>query len=302
MKIAVSGASGYIGRELIKQSAQRGFELVAFGRAKIEGENLQSVIVDLVKTKPAVTELEGCDVLVHLAAIMRGKREQQIHDTLSLTQNILAAAYNAGIRHYVLVSSMSVLDYAKPNSTIDNHSPLLKDDIMNGNYCSTKLHQENYYLEWLAKHKCSAIILRPGLVYDDMQLSDAHAGFLKSGLGFYVKHKGVVPLVKKELTAKAILAACENASDENQYQLNLTDKECPSQADYINMLKNNGTIRFAIGISSLVYGTISAFVQFIFKCIGKQQRTPDTFRSASVNARYSPHRFETEATHNFLKL
>jgi nucleoside-diphosphate-sugar epimerase len=291
MKIAVTGASGYLGKALINQAQLEGHDVVGLSRSKQnDSETFRSVAVDLAQDPIPTNELASCDVLVHLAAIMHGEREQQITGTLALTKNTLDCAYRDGIRHFVLISSMSVLDYSNARITLDDKSALASNEDDLGDYACTKAKQERLYLDWLARHECTAIILRPGLIYDDDTLPDAHAGFIKSKVGLYVKHEGLVPLAHLNLTVNAILAACKQRTLQSNACINVLDHNLPQQTAYISALKKQGAIKFGIPISEHGYRAIAKLARKLCSLIGK--RAPDAFRNASVNARYSEREFK----------
>jgi len=299
MKIAVTGASGFIGKAFMQHAAAERHSLVALQRKAItNSENIESVAIDLTKHKPDKTALKGCNVLVHLAAIMQGERDKQRSDTLTLTRNILDAAYESGIRHFILISSMAALDYSDPIAIVDEHTQLAHNEDELGNYAFTKLYQERFYREWLDQHECSAVILRPGLVYDEHNLSDAHAGFIKSKFGFGVKHDGRVPIVSKESTVNTILDACNLKSDFDIRFHNILDGELPPQAEYLQRLKNRGNIKFALPISESGYKLVARAVRKILSLIGLKNSIPDAFRLGSVEARFSARHFSSKPLTN----
>src|SRR5262245_14099768 len=65
MRIALTGATGFVGRHFIRAAVRRGFEVVAFTR------NPSRVVGDCVEVRRFSLEeapnLRGCDGVVHLA-------------------------------------------------------------------------------------------------------------------------------------------------------------------------------------------------------------------------------------------
>ena len=120
----------------------------------------------------------------------------QYEETLDITRSLLAAMDLAGVKRLIAISSISVLDYMNqaPSSVIDEATPLCQDDLALGNYARMKRDQELLCKDWKTGDK-QLVILRPGLVYSETNLSEAHAGFIKKGLGLSAKHQGQVPLV-----------------------------------------------------------------------------------------------------------
>lgn len=65
MQIALTGASGFLGREVIRAAVRRGHEVVAFSR------NAQKLVRDTIETRPfdlaKTPDFSGCEAVIHLA-------------------------------------------------------------------------------------------------------------------------------------------------------------------------------------------------------------------------------------------
>ncbi|MCD8011769.1 MAG: NAD(P)-dependent oxidoreductase [Lachnospiraceae bacterium] len=107
MKIAVTGASGFIGQELIRLFNNTDYEIVALSRSRKDK--------NFIETNYSVDSLtnafKNVDVVIHLAAIRGGDsalgygtfRENEI-----LTENILKAMANCKASKIIYLSSISV--------------------------------------------------------------------------------------------------------------------------------------------------------------------------------------------------
>ncbi|MEM7256207.1 MAG: NAD(P)-dependent oxidoreductase, partial [Pseudomonadota bacterium] len=71
MKIAVTGASGFIGSNLTSHLLKKGHSVVAISRTalQIEDPNLQSEAADVRDPEALARVFEGCDAVIHLAAL-----------------------------------------------------------------------------------------------------------------------------------------------------------------------------------------------------------------------------------------
>lgn len=73
MKIAITGARGTVGQEVVKLCAKAGYSTVQVNRTDVKNngfENTEMRTADLASDYDAtVKALKGCDAVIHLAAI-----------------------------------------------------------------------------------------------------------------------------------------------------------------------------------------------------------------------------------------
>jgi NADH dehydrogenase len=135
MKIAITGATGFIGGCLARKLTAEGHEIVPIGRrAGID-------LTDQAKLKDA---LAGCEAIAHCAGINReigNQTYQKIH--VEGTENVIAAAREAGVRKIVFISFLR----ARPN-------------------CGSAYHESKWAAEELVRHSgMDYTILKPGVIY-----------------------------------------------------------------------------------------------------------------------------------------
>jgi len=73
-------------------------------------ELVQGDVTDAAGLRRAV---EGCDVVVHLVAIRQGSREKFEHVMEQATRDLVAAAKEAGVRRFVLMSALGASEQTK---------------------------------------------------------------------------------------------------------------------------------------------------------------------------------------------
>lgn len=166
MKIAVTGATGFIGRHLVEHLAARGDTIVPVGRPL---------------DRPALSvTLAGADAVVHLAGVVSTIDESQFFAVnVDLTRAVAEAAAVAGARlvHLSSLAAAGPAAPAAPRSEGDPPAPITT-------YGRSKLDGERAIaridgLRWLA--------LRPGVVYGPRD---------RALLPFFALAKlGVLPLV-----------------------------------------------------------------------------------------------------------
>lgn len=117
MKALVTGATGFIGGNLVRELLKRGFQVrvlvrEASSRSNIEGLPLEVALGDLRDQASLAHALRGCDVLFHAAADYSfwSRNPAAVYETnVQGTENILMAAGAAGIEKIVYTSTESTI-------------------------------------------------------------------------------------------------------------------------------------------------------------------------------------------------
>jgi NADH dehydrogenase len=119
MKIAITGGTGFAGRNIARQLAQEGHEvvLVARGRDQTDPLGLQNQGARFFQTgvddaEKLTRAFAGCDAVAHCAGINRelgAQTYRRVH--IEGTRNVVHAAQRAGVRKIALISFLR----ARPN-------------------------------------------------------------------------------------------------------------------------------------------------------------------------------------------
>lgn len=111
MKIAVTGGTGFVGREVVSQLHAAGHEVHLVRRET----NLTSSACDIAKLSAS---LQGCDAVIHLVGIIAEVGAQTFENVhVVATQNIVAATRQAGIARYEHMSALGT----RPNAIARYH-------------------------------------------------------------------------------------------------------------------------------------------------------------------------------------
>src|SRR5882724_5232213 len=112
MKIAVTGATGFVGRHLARSLSYGGHELVLIARGvdgrdrtvrRIHGAKFHSLPV--TDEDALVRAFEGCDAIAHCAGINREMGEQTYRSVhIEGTRSVVNAARRAGVKKIALMS------------------------------------------------------------------------------------------------------------------------------------------------------------------------------------------------------
>jgi nucleoside-diphosphate-sugar epimerase len=158
--IAVTGASGFIGRHLTVRLAAAGAEVRAILRpdSKKPAPPNATVIRSALTTEALTGAFSGADVVVHLAGCVRARRAEDFTRGNVDSTRAAAQAARAVNARFIYVSSLAAAgpsSPAAPRTELDPAAPLTP-------YGASKLAGERAVTEATGLHWT---ILRPGVVY-----------------------------------------------------------------------------------------------------------------------------------------
>jgi UDP-glucose 4-epimerase len=114
MKIAVTGGNGRFGRVVLRHLKQRGYDLLSIDRAASDAADasIPFVGLDLTDLSALMKAFEGCDAVIHLAAIAspRDFPAPEVYSNNTVTSyNALYACAQLGIEKVCLASSINAI-------------------------------------------------------------------------------------------------------------------------------------------------------------------------------------------------
>jgi UDP-glucose 4-epimerase len=149
MRFLVTGGAGRLGSEVVRLSAERGHEIVAFDLPQARWENV-SEIPGVVVFKGNITDAEnvgeacrGVDGVIHLAAILPPASEENRELTMRVnvegTRNIIESLQRRKNKPIVFASSVSTYGI-----TAHEEPPISEDHILrvHNNYSESKVESE----------------------------------------------------------------------------------------------------------------------------------------------------------------
>ena len=241
LTIAVTGASGFIGRAVVACARARGHTVLAIVRRagsepKEWDEDVTPVVADFLHHDDLGGVIAGADVVVHLAAMMTGDAESQRRNTVDATEALCTAIISQPvIPRLVLISSIAVYGYDKvaQGGIIDEDTPLESHPNKRDVYCRNKLQQEKIASAFAASHGMPLSILRPGAVFGPAKIWNGHLGTVLGPVLVQLTRAGALPVVYVGNCALAIVKACETNVPG---PVNLIDSDPPDRARYLKAL------------------------------------------------------------------
>ncbi len=110
MKIAVTGANGFVGRGLVQTLVQRGHSVKRLLRRPYpdpEPQRIESVVGSLSDERALEELCAGTDAVCHLIAVIRERGDSNFHNINVVgTQRVLAAAKTAGVDRFLHLSAI----------------------------------------------------------------------------------------------------------------------------------------------------------------------------------------------------
>lgn len=114
MKVFLTGATGFVGRYMLRRLLAEGHAVRALVRdpqkaAELSQAGVELVAGDVVEGTGIEQGIEGCDAAIHLVGIIvekGGNTFERVHHLG--TRNVVRAASQAGVRRYVQMSALGV--------------------------------------------------------------------------------------------------------------------------------------------------------------------------------------------------
>lgn len=159
MKALVTGASGFLGANVVKELLAAGAEVRALVLPNDPAPNLagldavQRVAGEVNDAASVRRALEGCDTLFHLAAIFKlWLRDQSLIYRVNIdgTRTVLEEAERANVARIVHTSSAITCGFPGPGELSDETKAYQKDLVV-GDYRTTKYLSENVALDFVRR-------------------------------------------------------------------------------------------------------------------------------------------------------
>lgn len=165
MRIALTGGSGGIGRAITAQALALGHQIVSIDRQAPEHptDSVRFVQADMAEYDRLVEAFDGCDAVIHMAAIPTPGRHADhiVHNNNVVgSYNVLRAAAEHGITRLCQASSVNAIGHAYSRDPQYDYFPVDED---HPNHC-----EDPYSLsKWICEQQADAFVRR----YADMRIA-----------------------------------------------------------------------------------------------------------------------------------
>jgi dihydroflavonol-4-reductase len=174
MRTLVTGATGYLGVDLVHALRAQGREVRALARsdagaARLEGSGAEVVRGDVTDRDSLATALEGVTRVFHMAGVVghRARDEERLRRVnVDGSRNVLEACRSAGVERVVYTSSVAAMGpAASPGHPRDEGAWMLDGDDGRPDfrYARTKAAGEQHALQ-AAADGLDVVVVNPGFV------------------------------------------------------------------------------------------------------------------------------------------
>ncbi len=223
----VSGATGFLGRHLVRKLLSDGHRVRALVRSEslsLEREGADLIEGDVLEPDTLAPACEGVDAVFHLAGRVQHKGKStdvfQLH--VEGTRHMLEAASAAGVKRFVHMSTSGTIAVQSEAGPIpDEEAPYAIETARRWPYYLSKIYAEKVALEAHARGDVPVIVLNPSLLLgpedDGMSSSQVLLSFLREEIPAIPP--GGMNFVDVRDVASAAAAALEQGTPGERYLL-----------------------------------------------------------------------------------
>jgi nucleoside-diphosphate-sugar epimerase/predicted dehydrogenase len=247
-KVLVTGATGLIGRHLVRRLLQNGDCVRIFVRRQPPAEfmndgNIEVFLGDLGDPTAVDRAVAGTEIVYHVGATMKGGADDHERGTVCGTKNIVESALRHHVQRLVYISSLSCLHAAPAGrgAVVTEDWPVEPSPTKRGAYTQAKTEAEKIVRDAVRHRHLRAVLLRPGRVFGPGMTLLTPEVARRMGNFFVILGDGTreLPLVYVDDVVSAIVLAAEKSQFDGRV-LHIVDRTHITQnqlvGDYI--LKN----------------------------------------------------------------
>lgn len=259
MKALVTGATGFVGGNLVRELLKQDFRVKALvressNRANIDDLDVEIALGDLTDRASLDRAMDGCEVLFHVAASYSfwTPHPSVVYDTnVQGTENILTAAGNAGVQKIVYTSTESTIGIEGHSLGTEEGTATL--ERLSGHYKKSKLLAERFALK-MCDQGLPLTVVNPTMPMGPWDIKPTPSGqvivdFLNGRMPAYVNTG--LNVVDVRDVAKGHILALEKGQVGERYILgnkNLTLRDILGTLEAITGIKASN-VRIPIGVA-----------------------------------------------------
>jgi len=238
MKAFVTGSTGLLGSNLVRQLVADGWDVKAMARSAEKAQrllgdlNIEVIVGDMENIDGFAAHLNGCDVLFHTAAYFReyygsGTAEEHWKKLYQInvegTIALLREAEARGVGKAIYVSSSTVIGRTADGSPSDESAAPDQDFIKNQLYAKSKVVAEDHVAEFLKTSSLPVVLILPTAIFGPGDAAPTASGrmLLDSVHGeLPAIPPGGFEMIDARDVADAMIAAVEKGRSGERYIIN----------------------------------------------------------------------------------
>ncbi len=305
MKVAVTGASGFLGGYLVEELARRGHEVVCIVRKTSDTRLLEALggqirHADLSDPKSLKDATKGVDAICHLAAYYTFNGKKEIYHSINVkgTHTLIEAALENGVKRFLYCSSTEATGPVEELPGTEEDKPNPQYD-----YGKSKLAAEEVVRKH-AKMGLDYTIIRPSGIYGPRNINDVSywmiTSFAKNSIAtLFIVGSGdnLVQFVHVKDVAKAFALALESGDASIHQTYIVSDEKAYSYNQVYGMLAElSGRKAPKLHLPKLLAKLLIAPIQAVNKVIGNYNflYNASTIEAVSVDRAYSIEKIKSE--------
>jgi len=229
VRVFVTGGTGFIGGETVRQLRERGDDVVCLVRSPDKGGKVAALGCELVRGDLGDLEaisrgMEGCDAAIHAAAVYEvgipdSQRPAMYAANVTGTENVLRCALESKLPKVVYVSTVGA--FGNTDHRVVDESYRHPGDSFTSYYEETKV-EAHRVAERMTAESLPCVIVQPGGVYgpgDTSQVADLLDQFLAGRMPLLPFPELGICLTHVEDIAGGILLALDRGTPGESYVL-----------------------------------------------------------------------------------
>jgi len=170
MKVAVTGAGGFLGRAIVDRLKELKNEPIAVVKKESDAaayreRGIRTICRDLAEREACIDLFKGCQAVVHCAAKRRdfGKWEDFKKTNIDITSHVMEFSAKAEVKKIIHISTVAVYGNDRSHLGTDEEADYGKRVV--DNYTRSKIEADRIVWSLIKERDLPAVILRPGYIW-----------------------------------------------------------------------------------------------------------------------------------------